>query len=89
MEDIDFNALPSDLGFVLKLGLKEAVESLPKGRDCFCVLPKLDISAVCFGVKRSLQLANCFFSQMHKIVVSSYLSAQKQITLSGSSSFVW
>ena len=39
MEEVDLDALASDLGFVLKSEQKAAVESLLKGRDVFGVLP--------------------------------------------------
>ena len=39
MEDVDLDALASDLGFVLKSEQKEDVESLLKGRDVLGVLP--------------------------------------------------
>ena len=39
MDDIDLDALPNDLGFVLKSEQKEAVEWLLEGRDVFGALP--------------------------------------------------
>ena len=39
MEDVDLDALASNLGFVLKSEQKEDVESLLKGRDVLGVLP--------------------------------------------------
>ena len=39
MEDLNLDALARDLGFILKSGQKEAVESLLRGRDVFGVLP--------------------------------------------------
>ena len=39
MDDVDLDALASNLGFVLKSEQKEAVESLLKLRDVFGVLP--------------------------------------------------
>ena len=42
MDDVDLDALASDLGFVLKSEQKEAVESLLKGRDVFGVLRVLE-----------------------------------------------
>ena len=39
MNDVDFDGLASDLGFVLKVKQKEDVESLLRGKDVFGVLP--------------------------------------------------
>ena len=39
MDDVDLDALASDLGFVLETEQKEAVESLFRGKDDFGVLP--------------------------------------------------
>ena len=40
IHNVALDAIVSDLGFVLKLEQKEAVESLLKGRDVFGVLSK-------------------------------------------------
>ena len=39
MNDVDLDGLASDLGFVLKVKQKEAVESLLRGKDVFGVFP--------------------------------------------------
>ena len=39
MNDVDLDGLASDLGFVLQVEQKEAVESLLRGKDVFGVLP--------------------------------------------------
>ena len=39
MNDVDLDGLASDLGLVLKVEQKEAVESLLRGKDVFGVLP--------------------------------------------------
>ena len=73
MNDVDLDGLASDLGFVLKVEQKEAVESHLRGKDVFGVLPtdglwkKPDISAVCFDEKQSFQLAKCFSRTVNKI----------------------
>lgn len=64
---------------------KEAVESFRKGRDVFGVLPtgfgkKPDTSAVCYGVKQSLQLAKCFSQAITIIIICPLKSIMEEQT---------
>ena len=70
MDDVDLHGLASNLGFVLKAEQKEAAESLLRGKNvcaAYGLWKKPDISAVCFGVKQSFQLAKCFSRTVIKI----------------------
>ena len=79
MDDVDLDALVSDLRFVLKSEQKEAVESLLKGRDVFGVLPmgfkkSLIFQLFVLAKNRASNLPNTFSRTPDNY---RYLSAQK------------
>ena len=54
--DVDcLDLLEQELGFVLKLEQREALEMLPRGKDVFCVLPTA-LFLRCLFVQRILQV---------------------------------
>ena len=82
MDNVDLDALASDLGFVLKAEQKEAVESLLRGKDVFGVLPTgLIFQLFVLAKNRASSLPNASVERLTIIVICPLKSImEEQIT---------